>query len=97
MVDEGDSTSEKEKLKGELDEALARGAGPKIARFALACLSGAIPFAGGVLGASGGAWSEAEQGQFNKIFAAWLKLQEDEIREIGQTLFEVFARIDQTD
>ena len=97
MVDADESTLEKEKLKSELDEALARGAGPKIARFALACLSGAIPVAGGVIGAAGGAWSEAEQDQFNKIFAAWLRLQEDEIREIGQTLFEVFARVDQTD
>ena len=92
-----ESDFEKNKLKEELDSALAGGAGPKIARFALACLSGAIPIAGGVIGAAGGAWSEAEQDQFNKIFAAWLKLQEDEIKEIGQTLFEVFARIDQSD
>lgn len=93
----GQSTSAVEALRKDLNEALERGAGPKIARFALACLSGAIPIAGGVLGAAGGAWSEAEQSQFNNIFAAWLKLQEDEIKEIGQTLFEVFARIDQTD
>jgi hypothetical protein len=91
-----DGTSEKDKLRRELDEALAAGAGPKVARFALACLS-AIPIAGGAIGGAGGAWSEKEQSQFNKIFAAWLKLQEDEIKEIGQTLFEVFARVDQTD
>src|SRR5438067_10070276 len=97
MADADESTLEKGKLKSELDEALARGAGPKIARFALACLSGAIPVAGGLLGAAGGAWSEAEQNQFNKIFAAWLKLQEEEMREIGQTLFEVFVRVDQPD
>ncbi len=90
-------SADKDNLKKELDAALAHGAGPKIARFALACLSGAIPIAGGLLGAAGGAWSEAEENQFNKIFAAWLKLQEDEIKEIGQTLFEVFARIDQSD
>src|SRR5205814_1736215 len=88
---------DKETLREELDAALARGAGPKIARFALACLSGAIPIAGGVISGAAGAWSEAEQDQFNKIFAAWLRLQEDEIKEIGRTLFEVFARIDQTD
>jgi hypothetical protein len=97
MNDEQAAAGDEDKLRKDLDQALARGAGPKIARFALACLSGAIPIAGGVLGAAGGAWSEAEQSQFNKIFAAWLKLQEDEIKEIGQTLFEVFARIDQTD
>jgi hypothetical protein len=97
VKDGEESVADKDQLKKELDEALARGAGPKIARFALACLSGAIPIAGGVVGAAGGAWSETEQDQFNKIFAAWLKLQEDEIKEIGQTLFEVFGRIDQTD
>jgi hypothetical protein len=37
------------------------GAGPKIARFALACIAGATPLVGGVFGAAGGAWSEAEQ------------------------------------
>lgn len=87
----------KDRLTQDLDAAFAAGAGPKIARFALACLSGAIPIAGGVAGAAGNAWSEKEQSQFNKIFAAWLKLQEDEIKEIGQTLFEVFSRIDQAD
>src|SRR5947208_4516787 len=97
MEDGREPTSDRDELKEELDAALTRGAGPKVARFALACLSGAIPIAGGVIGAAGGAWSEAEQDQFNKIFAAWLKLQENEIKEIGQTLFEVFARIDQSD
>jgi hypothetical protein len=87
---------EEERLRKELDEALAQGSGPKIARFALACLSG-IPFAGGVFSAASGAWSEKEQDNFNKIFSAWLKMQEDEIKEIGQTILEVFARIDQTD
>jgi hypothetical protein len=87
----------RDKLKEELDAALERGAGPKVARFALACLSGAIPFVGGVVGASAGAWSEAEQEHFNKIFSTWLKLQEDEIKEIGQTILEVLARVDQTD
>jgi hypothetical protein len=97
MEDGREPTLDRGELKEELDAALTRGAGPKVARFALACLSGAIPIAGGVIGAAGGAWSEAEQDQFNKICAAWLRLQEDEIKEIGQTLFEVFARIDQAD
>src|SRR5260370_5041969 len=94
MQDGREPLAGKDKLKEELNAALARGAGPKIARFALACLSGAIPIAGGVIGAAGGAWSEAEQDQFNKIFAAWLRLQEDQIREIRQTPFEVFTRND---
>ena len=70
--------------------------GPGIARFALACLGG-VPIVGGVFGAGAGAWSEAEQHRFQKLLAAWLKLQQDEIREIGTTLFEVMARLDTTD
>src|SRR5688572_4813020 len=83
-------------LSGELNEVLEAGYGPKIARFALACLGG-IPAIGGVFGAGAGAWSEAEQERFKRILTAWLKLQEDEIREIGQTLLEVMSRLDSTD
>lgn len=87
---------EKDKMKNELNDVLKSGVGPKTARFALALLSG-IPGAGGVFSASAGAWSEAEQERYKKIFASWLKLQEDEIREIGMTLMEVMIRLDQTD
>lgn len=80
-----------------LEESLGKGAGPKIARFALACLSGLIPFAGGAVGGAGGVWSEKEQESINKILATWLKLQEDEIKEIGKTMFEVLIRLDQND
>lgn len=89
-----------EKLRGELDgeltEALGAGFGPKLARFALACLGG-IPAVGGVFGAGAGAWSDAEQDRFKRLLAAWLRLQEDEIREIGTTLLEVMSRLDSTD
>lgn len=85
-----------EQLKKQLNEALAKGNGPKVARFALACL-GVIPGVGGAIAGVAGTWSEEEQAQFNRIFSAWLKLQEDEIREIGITIFEVMARLDQSD
>jgi hypothetical protein len=62
----------------------------------LACL-GAIPGIGGAIAGSGSAWSEQEQAEYNRIFSAWLKLQEDEIREIGMTIFEVMSRLDQND
>jgi hypothetical protein len=86
----------KEDLNREAGEALQAGMGPKIARFALACLGG-IPMVGGVFGAGAGAWSEAEQEKFKKILAAWLRLQEEEIREIGRTLMEVVERVETTD
>ncbi|MBV9762083.1 MAG: hypothetical protein JO340_16080 [Acidobacteriaceae bacterium] len=85
-----------EQFRKQLDEALGHGGGPKAARFALACL-GAIPGIGGAIAGIAGSWSEQEQAEFNKIFAAWLKLQEDEIREIGLTIFEVMSRLDQND
>lgn len=82
--------------RGELSEALSHGYGPRFARFVLACLGG-IPVVGGMFGGAAGAWSEAEQERFNKIFNSWLKLQEDEIREIGITITEILTRLDLTD
>ena len=88
---------ESEKIRKDIEQHIQSGAGGKIARFALACLSGAVPVVGGVFSGAGGAWSEAEQNKFNKILEAWLKLHEEEIKEIGRTLFEVMARLDQSD
>ncbi len=95
MADNQDE--EKDKIKEEIEAALNAGAGPRIARFALACLGGFIPLAGGFIGGAGGWWSEAEQDRLNKIFSAWLKLQEDEIKEIAQTLAEVMMRLNLND
>lgn len=85
-----------ENLKKEMEDSLKSGLGPKIARYALAAL-GAVPVAGGAISGIGSAWSEHEQKHFNKIFSSWLKLQEDEIMEIGITLMEVMVRLDQAD
>jgi hypothetical protein len=85
-----------EQLRKQIDEALAHGTGPKAIRYALACL-GAVPGVGGAIAGIAGVWSEREQEDFNRIFRAWLKLQEDEIREIGLTIMEVMARVDQND
>lgn len=83
-----------EGLEKDLQKVLNSGKGPAIARFALAVLSGTVPMVGGIFSGAGGAWSDAEQTQFKKILAAWLKLQEDEIKEIGRTLIEVLDRLD---
>jgi hypothetical protein len=85
-----------EQFGKQIEEALEGGNGPKAARFALACL-GVIPGIGGAIAGVAARWSEKEQAQYNQILAAWLKLQEDEIREIGITIFEVMARIDHND
>jgi hypothetical protein len=90
-------SEESESRRKDVEQHIQSGSGGKIARFALACLSGAVPVVGGVFSGTGGAWSEAEQNKFNKILAAWLKLQEEEMKEIGRTLFEVMARLDQND
>ncbi len=88
---------EKDKVRKDLEEALNRGVGSKAARFALSVLGGLIPFAGGALGGYSDYWSEKENEAFQKVLQTWLKLQEEEIKEIGRTLFEVVSRIDMTE
>jgi hypothetical protein len=83
-------------LGADLERELKRGSGPKAARFALALLSG-IPAIGGVFSGAAGAWSEHDQNRFNRILAAWLRLQEEDLRNIAKTIGEVAARVDSTD
>ncbi len=85
-----------EDLQGELEQALGKGAGSKLARFALSALGG-IPVVGGVFGASADSWSEANQEWVNKVLKQWVELHEAELREIGQTLAEVILRLDKDD
>ena len=85
-------SGEETTISNELEKSFGNGASA-IIRFVLQCLGG-IPGAGGLFGASAGSWSEYEQSKFNKMFNAWLKLQQDEIKEIGKTLMEVMARLD---
>ena len=90
------TASDGARLRRDLDKALESGIGPKIARFALAALGG-IPFAGGAISGAGSAWSEHDQEKINHILASWLKLQEDEIKEIGLTMMEVMSRLNLQD
>jgi hypothetical protein len=89
--------SERDEIAREIEEALRSGNGPKVARFALACLGGLVPFAGGALGGAAGTWSESEQAHYNRIFASWLKLQEDELKEIAMTMAEILTRLNLND
>ena len=89
--------ADRDELRKQMEEALSGGVGPKLARFALAFLGGAVPLVGGGLSGSAGAWSESNQEHFNRILAAWLQLQERELIEIALTLREVVARLDMDD
>jgi hypothetical protein len=70
------------------------GSVPKVIRAGLQVVGGAVPFAGGLLSAAAGAWSENEQEKVNKFFKQWLKMLEDEIREKEKTILEIMARLD---
>lgn len=89
--------TDREELSREVEETLRSGNGPKIARFALACLGGLIPFGGGAVSGAASAWSESEQTHYNRIFASWLKLQEDELKEIAITMAEILSRLNLDD
>jgi hypothetical protein len=93
MTEDSSSHTGPEELRKQMEEALRSGKGPRVARFALACLS-AVPVVGGAIGGVGSAWSEAEQDRMNRIFASWLKMHEEELKEIGLTLFEVMQRVE---
>jgi hypothetical protein len=70
------------------------GSTPKVIRAGMQVVGGAVPFAGGLLSAAAGAWSEHEQAKANKFFTAWIKMLEDEIKEKEQTILEIMARLD---
>ena len=92
MIDEDQSDN------GEDDPKLPDGAkSAKIARGALQVVGGAVPFAGGILSAIAGAWSESEQERVNRFFEHWVRMLQDEIKEKEQTILEIMARLDLQD
>jgi hypothetical protein len=66
----------------------------KITRAGLQVAGGLVPFAGGLLSAAAGAWSENEQEKVNSFFKAWVKMLEDEIKEKEKTILEIVSRLD---
>lgn len=70
------------------------GSTSKVIRGAMQVVGGVVPFAGGLLSAAAGAWSEKEQERVNKFFKHWIKMLEDEIREKERTILEIMARLD---
>jgi hypothetical protein len=71
--------------------------GGMAARGALNALSGAIPFAGGLLSAAASAWSEREQNRINEFLRHWIEMLAAEMREKEQTILEITARLDMRD
>lgn len=69
----------------------------KISRGALQTVGGAIPFAGGVLSAIAGAWSEGEHEKVNRFFKHWIQMLQDELKEKEQTIIEIMARLNLQD
>ena len=69
----------------------------KVTRGALQAIGGVLPFAGGVLSAVAGAWSEGEQEKANRFFEHWVQMLKDELREKEDTIIEIMARLDLQD
>lgn len=57
-------------------------------------VAGATPFVGGILSAAADAWSERQQEHVNQMLDQWLQHFEQELREKGQTVLEIMARLD---
>jgi hypothetical protein len=69
----------------------------QMARAAINAVAGMIPGIGGFISAAAAAWGEKEQEHANNILSQWLQMIEDELREKGQTISEVIARLDMQD
>jgi len=86
------SRSDKHEIWKELEGDI----GPSVAKVILSALGG-VPVVGSLIGATGTAWSEYDQLRFQRVLKSWLLLQEEEMREIGQTIADVMVRVDRTD
>ncbi|MGB4812443.1 MAG: hypothetical protein WBP13_08205 [Methylophilaceae bacterium] len=69
----------------------------KISRAALQVVSGVVPFAGGILSAIAGAWSEGEQEKVNRFFEHWVQMLQDELKEKQETIIDIMARLNLQD
>jgi hypothetical protein len=89
-MSEGEGFDETSKLPEGMKGAMAL-------RGALNVASGVLPFAGGLLAAAAGAWSEREQDRINKFIEHWLQMLAAEMREKERTIVEIMARLDMRD
>ena len=80
-----------DEIKTALEKALSGGRTNKVLRFLIGCLGG-TPYVGGAIGASGAAWSEAEQSKVNTLVSQALKFQDDRIEQVDKKLIEIANR-----
>lgn len=71
--------------------------GAKISRRALEVIGGGVPFVSGAFSAIASAWSDGEQGKVNRFLEHWVRMLQDEIKEKGETIIEIMARLDLQD
>lgn len=65
----------------------------KYGRFVLAALS-SIPWVGGVISAIASFSAEKDQENINELQKSWLEGHEEKIRELADTLTDIFSRLD---
>jgi hypothetical protein len=65
----------------------------KYGRFAVAALS-SIPWVGGVISAAASLSSEKDQEKINELHRLWLEEHRQKVYELGETLSDIFARLD---
>jgi hypothetical protein len=86
-----------DKIDGEIPDLPEGSKGSGVARGALNIAAGAIPFAGGLLAAAAGAWSERDQKRVNDFLHHWMQMLAAEMKEKQQTILEITARLDMHD
>ncbi|MFO0900537.1 MAG: hypothetical protein U0836_24165 [Pirellulales bacterium] len=83
-----------EEIQRELAELFRRGGRSKYARLLLAVM-GSLPWVGGLLGAAGAYGAEREQGAANDLFRQWIESHRERINDLGRSLLEIVARLEQ--
>ena len=68
-----------------------------IGRFPLTAIGGAVPVAGGFMSAISQEWIRREQEGWREVVEEWIKLREEETKEILATLHEILEWLDTTD
>jgi hypothetical protein len=76
-----------------LAERFGSGRGRKYVRFAIAALGG-IPWVGGFIAASASLSAESEQQGVNELQRMWLQEHKEKIRQLHETLADIFIRLD---